>query len=93
MGTRVLSRQYGGRGLKLTIHLRLVTRLRISEHICTPHTCLHGVNRETLPLSLPLPENLNIQKPQTSDGDAVQEGTTCRKHGHAFSLESTLKEL
>ena len=38
-----------------------------------------------------LPEKLNIQKPQSSDGDEVQEIATCRKQGHARSLESILK--
>jgi hypothetical protein len=52
IGTTVLSRQYGGRGLKLTIHLHLVMRLRMTElYLYYPHMpSWHG--QGTLPLPL-----------------------------------------
>jgi len=88
--TTVLSRQYGGRGLKLTIHLHLVISIRMTElHLYYPHTpSWHGQGNFTFTFTLP--EKLNIQKPQSADGDKVQEITTCRKQGHARSLESIL---
>ena len=63
-GTRVLSRQYGGRGLKLTIHLHLVMRLKMSElHLYYPHMpSWHGQGNFTFTFTLP--EKLNIQKPR-----------------------------
>jgi len=83
IGTSVLSRQYGGRGLKLTIHLHLVMRLRMSKlHLYYPHMpSRHGQGNFTK----------TLQKPQRSEGDEVQEITTCRKQAHARFLKSILK--
>jgi len=47
MGNGVLSMGLCGRGVKLTIHLHLVYRLRMNGVIPLPPMFLHGVDRES----------------------------------------------
>jgi len=61
-------------------------------HLYYPHMpSRHGQGNFTITFTFTLHEKLNKQKPQRSEGDEVQEITTCRKQGHARSLESILK--